>query len=477
MDILDTVSKAIVGITRSYGRRVCRKGIAPDIPYANPEKISGEKFRLGFARRAVMPDLSLERTYYIAGHGSGHVMKDILTPVLVHAVWLDCGGDEGMLWFSGDFIGMTGIEHNIIRKMVYDSKKIKGLKLINFSCTHSHSGIDTVGYWGKPTASIPANGKVDEYMAALYRKAVEAAEEAYEKRKSGRLFVGRTKIENGLYTKRRIADRHEIMTRFRFVPDEGRETWILNFGAHPNSLGGSNRSLSAEYPYFMRERIYQGRGANVLFGIGAIGGMDGAELEDATPLERVKYQSRIYAEAAMAMEDEKELKPEIKYLRQQFYLPVDNYVLTLLAMLGTMSFKPYPCPSSSTGVAMKSELTYMQIGGEKILTLPGENFVSTVYGPYNDKETSSNALDPVINPPTLAEICGDEGLTVFGVTNDMTGYVVPMNDWVLNPTQPYLNGTHDRFDENHYHETNSMGPNTQAVIAETFAGMVKRMEG
>ena len=64
-------------------------------------------------------------------------------------------------------------------------------------------------------------------------------------------------------------------------------------------------------------------------------------------------------------------------------------------------------------------------------------------------------------------------LIVYGNTNDMTGYVVPPNDFVLHPTQPYLIPTHDRFDDDHYHETNSMGPDTQRVIADTFREVVE----
>ena len=64
---------------------------------------------------------------------------------------------------------------------------------------------------------------------------------------------------------------------------------------------------------------------------------------------------------------------------------------------------------------------------------------------------------------------------VFGVSNDMTGYCVPPNDFVLNKTQPYLNTARDRFDRRHYHETNSMGPNTQRVIKETFEDILSRV--
>ena len=250
----------------------------------------------------------------------------------------------------------------------------------------------------------------------------------------------------------------------------------MNIGAHPNSLGGNNRLLSGEYPYFMREQIKEEKGAEVIFGIGAIGGMDAKDFGNEDRVEEIKLQAKYYAEKSFEITDEKELSPEIKFITQQFYLPVDNNVLTLLAVRGTMSFKAFPSNLSETGIAMKTEITYMTIGSQKILLLPGENFVSTVYGGYMSKEDSTADLSPEVNALPLADIIGDKETIAFGVTNDMAGYCLPKNDFVLHPTQPYLNSTRDRFNENHYHETNSMGPNTHAVIAETLAFVVENME-
>jgi len=477
MDPLNIVMKAIIGITRNYGKKICKQGPAPEIPDAPKVTISGDKYRVGFSKDAIMPDLSSGKTYWIAGHGSGHKMEGVLTEVYLSAVWIDCGNDEGIIWLSGDIIGLTRIEVNKIREMIMASDIIKGCRHINVSVTHSHSGIDTLGYWGKPFLSIPADGKDPDYMKMLMEKAVKVSEEAFLARKTGKLCYGNIEIKDGLFTKRGFIDKHEILSRFRFVPDDGsNETWIMPFGAQPNSLGGSNRMLSGEYPYFMREKIKEENGADVLFGIGAIGAMDAAEY-DEDPLTCVKLQGKNIAEAAMKIDNDYELKPEISYICQPFYYPVDNYVLTLLALKHTMSFKAYPCKSSLTGIAMETELTYMTIGNKKIVVLPGESFVSTVYGSYIPEEKSTTGKGPEINPKPLCEICGDGDLVVFGNSNDMTGYVVPPNDFILNPTQPFLNGVKDKNGLNHYHETNSMGINSQKVIADTFEKTVSRFAG
>jgi len=475
MDIMDLASKGIVKITKNFGKKIQRTSTAYPLPDAKPVVITGKKFRAGFAKEEIMPDLSLDRTYYIAGHGSGHVMEGTLSPVYIHAMWLDTGNDEGIIWISADIVGLTNIEVNKIREMILSRPEMKGCKAVNFSCTHSHSGVDTLGYWGKANlVSIPSDGKVPEYMEMLYKKAVKVSVEAYNNRKEGSIFNGRIAIEDGLSTGRRLPDRHEFLTRLRFVPADGsHEIWLMNIGAHPNSLGGGNRLLSGEYPYFMRERIKEEKGAEVIFGIGDIGGMDAKDFGNEDRIEEIKCQAKYYAEKSFEIADEKELQPEIKFICQQFYLPVDNNVLLLLAMRGTMSFKAFPSNCSELGVAMKTEITYMTIGSQKFLLLPGENFVSTVYGGFMDAENSTTGKGPEVNALPLADIAGDHEMIAFGVTNDMAGYCVPMNDFVLHPTQPYLNSTRDRFDENHYHETNSMGPLTHKFIADTFEKVVK----
>ena len=475
MDIMDLAMKGIKGIARNFGKKVAKQGPAPEIEKKTPTVISGNGFRAGFARDEIMPDLSdKDKIYWIAGHGSGHKMEGVLTPVYISAVWLDCGNDEGIIWIGADIVGLTRIEVNSIREKILASPEIKGCKLINFSCTHSHSGIDTVGYWGKPNlVSIPSNGKDAQYMAMLEEKAVKVAIEAYKNRKAGKLYNGRIEIKDGLATGRRFIDKHEILARFRFAPDDGsKEIWMLNFAAHPNSLGGDNRLLSAEYPYYLREKIARENGADVLYAIGPVGGMDAARYDDDDRVRNIQLQGETIADAAMKITDT-ELNPEIKFIQQPFYYPVGNYVLTLLAMRNVMSFKAYPSDKTDIGIAIQSELTYMTVGGQKLLLLPGENFMPTVYGSYLSAEKSGTGEGPEINPTPLADIAGDHSIIVFGVSNDMTGYVVPPNDFVLHPTQPYLNTTSDRLDNRHYHETNALDANAQKTIADAFAEVVK----
>ncbi|MCQ2472341.1 MAG: hypothetical protein MJ147_09935 [Clostridia bacterium] len=478
MDIMDLASKGIIKITKNYGKKIAKDHTAPAIEDAEPVVISGAQFNVGFSRDEINPDTSTDKTYWIAGHGSGHKMEGQKTPVYASAVWIDCGGSEGVLWIGADIVGFTGVEVNKVRSMLADFAKETGCKCINISSTHSHSGIDTVGYWGKPNlVSIPSDGKDPQYIDMLMNTMVKVAKEAYANRKAGKLYAGNKELEESLSGRRSPKKKpFKKVTRIRFAPADGsNETWIVNFPAHPNSLGGSNRMLSAEYPYYLREKIMADCGANVLFGIGAIGAVDAPEFDGKQGFEEIKAQGETIADAAMAIDNEVELNPEIKFVQQKFYYPISNNVLTLLAMRKTFNADVYPCEIGEMGLALKSEMTYMNIGGKKLVTFPGEMFQQTVYGGYDSAEESSTGAGPEINPTPISEIAGDPDLLVFGVTNDMTGYVVPPNDFVLHKTQPYLNKAYDRFNRDHYHETNSMGIESQKILADTFTKLVEKI--
>ena len=108
---------------------------------------------------------------------------------------------------------------------------------------------------------------------------------------------------------------------------------------------------------------------------------------------------------------------------------------------------------------------------------PGEHQSSA--GPVKPKVSVARrgkaACCAEINPPTLSEIAGDENLLVFGVTNDMTGYILAPNDFMLHETEPWLGKAKGRHGSNHYHETNSLGFLTAETIADTFRQMMDRV--
>lgn len=476
MDIGDIAASAVKKITTGKGKRLGKKGYPEDLPKIQPTKIENKKdnkYDVGFSMKEVMPDDFESKKYYIAGHKTAQDMTGFHDPITVRAMWLGCDDEGGIVMVSADVIGLTNSENQIIRAGLADFMKKSNCKAVNVCCTHTHGGFDTLGYWGK----LPKTGKVDTYMNKLLKSIEEVCVEAYENRVKGDLFIGTAHVPNAQYDKRPPVVLHDTLTRIRFVPDDGsKETWFLNFAAHPNTLGGKNTLCSADYPYFLRERIYQDKDVNVLFGVGAIGGVDPGYPEIEDKWQRTEKQGITLAEAALSIDNDKKMEPEITVLQQPFYFYADNPVLTFLGMLKVMSSKMVAAKKGDLGIALVSEMTYIKLGSQQIVLMPGELFPEIAYGGAASAEDSATGRGPEINPKSLVEIAEDEELLVFGNTNDMTGYVVAPNDFTLHKTQPYLSNGKDRFDRGHYHETNSMGYSAAQTLTDVFADIIKRVK-
>ena len=134
---------------------------------------------------------------------------------------------------------------------------------------------------------------------------------------------------------------------------------------------------------------------------------------------------------------------------------------------------------------------YQKDGARKkcIVLTPGEMFPELVYGGLLTEITGSIETDPhnpdAENPETFVEIAArygktfgenNEDLIVFGLSNDMTGYVVPPNDFLLHPTLPYINGNKVCQGRSHYEETNSVGPNMAYVMAGNFEALLASIQ-
>jgi hypothetical protein len=65
---------------------------------------------------------------------------------------------------------------------------------------------------------------------------------------------------------------------------------------------------------------------------------------------------------------------------------------------------------------------------------------------------------------------------ILGLANDEVGYIVPPSDFLLNEDVPYLEKTMDYKGENHYEETNSIGPQCANMIASAFEAAVKALQ-
>ncbi len=462
------VCTAMSAINRAASSRECRSA-QPKID--DVKALRSHRFECGYASARVVPYSPKIKKHLMAGFACGLRAEGVHDAMTVNALWFGCGGG-GMLWLTVDCIGLCRPEIEIIRESLRDFTKNKGCIAINVSCSHTHAGLDTCGYWG----NLPRTGKNKLFLNRLFETAQAVAEAAYKNKKTGKLYAANVKAPDAFHRGREPRFVDDKITRIRFVPDDkSKELWFVNISAHPNILGKENRQVSADYVHYMREAVKRDAKANVMFTAGAIGSVDGGFEELKKGECRALAVGEKFASYLCALEDE-ELECSLKVAHREIIFPDDNDVLTFLNLIGVMNTFKCRDESSLTGFGLVSEMTYIQIGKLKLLCLPGELFPELAYGGYLTAENSATGRGEEFNPTPLAEIAQDSNLVICGVTNDFTGYAVPPNDFILNEKYPCLNSAEDRFGKGHYHETNSLGINTAHVIAENFAQMHKSVQ-
>lgn len=436
----------------------------------------GSHWTVGFSKYETVPDNILAKPYYIAGYSINKPATGILDPQYVRAAWLDDNsGRGGVVLVSIDCIGLTRTDVEHIRGLLKEFQKESGCRSINIFSTHTHAGIDTLGIWGP----LLYSGKDDDFMEMIYSNSVKAVKEAWQNRKDGSLYGGSTEIEDLLDDTRDPQVFSKRLYRFRFQPDDGTESLqMIHFGAHPEALRSDNTLVSADFPSFMGKIIQEKTNDEFMYFTGAIGGLINTKrLKDDRGFQLDVYRNtektgEILADAALSITNEHKLPPSFNIMTQEFKTPLENPVYVLEKFLGILSTEAV----SGEGpfkLAVKTEVSYAEIGGIKVVFVPGELFPELAYG---SDQSFKPANDGVINPKTFSDIIGTDDFLVFGLSNDEIGYIMPPDNYLLHDELPYIERAYDKYGRRHYEETNSLGPDTAENLAKALEELLKKCE-
>ena len=179
------------------------------------------------------------------------------------------------------------------------------------------------------------------------------------------------------------------------------------------------------------------------------------------------------ADYAIAINNDKKLQPLVNFARKEFYVDVENPVLTIACDIGILTADKFTRDGAPNYWCLKTEITYFEIGDKKLLLLPGELFPELVFGGALSAEESATGKGPEFNPKLLCDIVGDENILVFGLANDELGYILPPNDFILDEKSPYIENGRDKHDRRHYEETNSTGPATGKIILDETESLIE----
>ncbi|MCL1952641.1 MAG: hypothetical protein FWF60_07415, partial [Oscillospiraceae bacterium] len=326
MDVMDSLAKQLPKLQKlaaAHFRRKARRRPAPPLPDGvwDARSEPGGHYTVGFGRAPFTPSASevKGKTYWLAGYGTNRPAESVHSDICASAAYIDDNTGRGaLLLVSLDCVGLLRSDVLVIRRRLAGFCERTGCRAVNVCSTHCHAGPDTMGLWGR----FPFSGRDPAFMEGLYWAACIAAEQAYHRRRDGKLYAGSIEA-GGIQKDIRYPEVFcKTLTRLRFAPDDGStETWVLNFAAHPEVMDQRNRAISADYVHFLRQKIEGERNASVIYFNGAIGGMiTPIEIDKDDFLASCQWAGEEIAKAAMRIENERELKPLVNTIRQELYI-------------------------------------------------------------------------------------------------------------------------------------------------------------
>lgn len=458
--------------------------------------------RAGAAKATITPDVKASKVY-IAGYGNNRIATGVHDDLYVRCLALGAS-DQTLVMCEADLIGLFYDDVLKIRAKV-EAQTPQVTHLIVAS-THVHEGPDTMGLWG-PT---PFQTGIDEkYMDWLQERIAATAVQAVRSMQEARLTLAR--------------DDHPLLallqddSRPPYVKDpylfvlrvDAAETGkpiatLVNWSDHPETLGGKNTQITADYPHWLCQYVEDHGGGTAVFFDGSVGGLlsangDQVALQDPVTGGVAKDDTWRKAEllgntlgmlVARALEaGEPAAVDSLDIRRQVVFSPMHNDRFRVGGAAGiyagrkplytdgkadsTLAEKEFPGFGKlkyATGKDTQTEVDYIALkaGGRivaEIVTVPGEIYPELTNGGierYPGADFPDAPFEPAIRPRLKSRY-----QFVFGLANDELGYIIPKAEWDEEP--PWLQNKKDRW----YGEVNSAGPDIAGAVTKALAGLIE----
>lgn len=405
----------------------------------------------------------------------------------------DGSGRGKVVFIALDAMGLANADVRLIREALKDIAKENNIVSINVSCTHIHTGIDSQGVWTDPVGVIFNNILGGEVQYGVERSFIEsvvsgskkAVEEALADMTTGELYYSSIDIEDYVRDRTAPISLDTNMYKLEFVPFDTAKTptIIATFGCHPESASydwsddGSgdllpfDKKFSADFIWYT-EKVMNAAGYNFIYIQGNVStvtssrGETGDGIDGNAHYSAIRYgyeigyillgmnlnkADRIALNTAtgdklgveenkgkdgytvwyegLATVDAVEVKPVLNIKVKQFFVQIDNNIITLL---GKTSVADNLVLKSDDGKHYTvSEVGYLEIGDEmKVYMSPGETFGELVFG--------GSGAEGFAYPP-VREYTGED-IIVMDLMNDAAGYVANPSNYVLAGLQ-YNEGT------------------------------------
>ena len=201
----------------------------------------------------------------------GRPATGIHAPLAATALAIEGGDGETVVLVSLDLIGLLKVWIDRIRAAVTETD---GHRVI-IACTHTHSGPDTLGYWGPSLLGLfpRSDGKNPNYMSWLVRSVAACIDDAVRAMRPARAKLATFQFDPAWCRndRKRGADYPDTVALRLFDNDDTIGT-VVNYASHPEALWEQNRLISPDFVGPLRDALCADGGDLVYFS-GPLGAM------------------------------------------------------------------------------------------------------------------------------------------------------------------------------------------------------------
>jgi hypothetical protein len=453
------------------------------IPSGQSAEPAGERNELyaGFAEADITPKLG-DKPVYLAGFGKNRKATAVHDSLKARAVVLK-HGEQKLAIVSVDLVGY--FHPNVVQVR----ERLPGFAYVLVSSTHNHDGPDTLGLWG-PTAFV--SGVDPDYMKLVEDRIVKVVQAADAAAQPVSARIGSVKAPELLHDGREPYVKHDdlVVLRFTGVKDERPVGLVVQWNCHPETMGGKNTAVSADYIATAVAELQRRHGCPVLYLTGTVGGLmtslhvpiqdeAGKSLDDGTFEKTERYGRLLGQRADQALTAAKPLTLTPFTVRSRtVYLPMDNKGYLVMRQIGVLKRQafvwqddPYKAePARDTDrdkrLCIRSEVAWLRLGELDLACIPGEIYPELVLDKVQDPpDPGADFPAAPVEPAIYKQLRGPHRMLV-GLANDETGYIIPKRQWDEKPPFCYGRKTAQ------YGETNSLGPDTAPILCRAFQELV-----
>ena len=386
-------------------------------------------------------DITPDKPAYIAGYEMNRLSAGIHDRLMARCLILESGGVR-IAFVSCDVIGLPRYQIGKIRAAI---KSVEPAK-VYIAATHTHSGPDTLGQWGR---DLQTSGVNPEWMANLRTKVAALVDQTAAQCKPVALkFATTTDVPRISKNSRvpQILDTELGVMQMVSASDSKPVATFVNYACHPEVL--DTRQITADFPHWLYETVEGNGGGVCLYLNGAQGGMITADFDETTAPKGQNWQAAQTIGTSLgkrALEiitgAETITNPTVQTQQRIFTVPLENPRFQAL-----ISLNVFPRDIVKNNL-LETEVNRITIGPAEFLTLPGEVLPNIgLYLKHVMRATDSSRKD---KPKFLLGLCSDE-----------LGYILTPEDYFL-PLYKYESSV-------------SVGPQIEPLMVQNLLALLKK---